>query len=64
VRIVAQITAAHYFWSLSPPHVAVAEEAVAHTGAKALVAVNRPPSFQADYWYPVEGTPYSILLLR
>lgn len=63
-RIVAQISNARHFWSLTPSHVLVVEEAVAQTGAKALVAMGRPESFQASYWRPVAGTVYSILPLR
>lgn len=63
-RIVAQISDPRHFWSLTPSHVLVVEEAVAQTGAKALVAMGRPASFQPSYWRPVAGTAYSILPLR
>ena len=62
-RIAAQITNPAEFWALSPSHAFVVEEAVAQAGARALVAVNRPSSFQPTYWFPIAGTAYSVLLV-
>jgi hypothetical protein len=64
VHIVAQITDANAFWSLSPSSADAIERAVAGTGAKILMGLNRPPAFQSDDWHIVPGTSYSVLRLR
>jgi hypothetical protein len=63
VHIVAQITNADDFWSLSADDALEVEQSVGRTGAKALVGSYRPSSFQPNSWRSVAGTGYSILPL-
>jgi len=64
VHVVAQITDANAFWSLSPSSAEAIERVVAGTGAKILMAFGRPPAFQSEDWHIVPGTSYSVLRLR
>jgi hypothetical protein len=64
VRIVAEVVNAAEFWTLSPDAAATIEQKLAGTGARALIATNRPKAFQSGLWQDIPGTAYSLLSLR
>lgn len=64
VRIIAQITNESDFWSRTPSQVLEVEKAVAGTGAKALIAIDRPPDSQYRDWQVINETRVSVLRLN
>jgi hypothetical protein len=64
VHVVAEVVEIDKFWRLQPEAAAALERKLAGTGAKALIAKNKPKGFQAGVWEDVPGTIYSMLLLR
>jgi hypothetical protein len=64
LRVIAQISDEAAFWKLPQQQVEAIENALAKTGAKALVARDRPTAFQANSWQQITGTRFSILRLN
>jgi len=64
LRVVAEVADMRKFWRLEPEAAAAVERNLAATGAKALIAKNRPKDFQAGLWHDIPGTIYSMLRLR
>lgn len=64
LRVIAQISDGALFWKLPPQQAEAVENALVKTGARALVAGDRPPAFQAHSWQQVPGTRFSILRLN
>jgi len=63
LRVIAQVSDEAAFWKLAQEKAVLVEDALAKTGAKALVARDRPAGFQEDRWRPVPGTRFSFLRL-
>jgi len=64
LRVIAEVVDPVKFWSLRDDSARQAEQALAHTGAKVLVAKEKPEGFQPEAWQKITGTPYSVLRLR
>jgi hypothetical protein len=64
LRVIAQISDEAAFWKLPQQKAEAIENALAKTGAKALVARDRPAAFQERSWKQVLGTRFSILRLN
>ncbi len=64
VHIVAEIIDAENFWKMRPEIARAAEAKLAGTGARVLVALNRPYNFQTGLWQTIPGTGYSVLWLH
>ena len=63
LRVIAQVSDEAAFWKLPQERAELVENAIAKTGAKALVARDRPAGFQEDRWRQVPGTRFSFLEL-
>ncbi len=63
LRVIAQVSDEAAFWKLTQQHAETVEGALGKTGAKALVARDRPSGFQDDRWRQVPGTRFSFLRL-
>jgi Dolichyl-phosphate-mannose-protein mannosyltransferase len=64
LRVVAQVSDEAAFWKLPQPQSEAIENALAKTGAKALVAKDRPSAFQEHSWRQIPGTRFSVLQLK
>jgi hypothetical protein len=64
LRVIAQVSDEAAFWKLQPPQAEAIENALAKTGARALIARDRPAAFQERSWQPVPGTRFSVLRLE
>jgi hypothetical protein len=63
LRVIAQVSGEAAFWKLPPPQAEAVENALSKTGAKALIARDRPAAFQEHSWQQVPGTRFSLLRL-
>ena len=52
------------FWHLDPEDLTRVKDALAGIGVKAIVALDRPADSTPADWRQVDGTPYSILVLK
>jgi len=64
LRVIAQVSDEATFWSLAEPQPEAIESALAKTGAKVLVARDRPLGFQEHSWRQIPGTRFSFLRLN
>ena len=63
LRIVAEIVDSPKFWRVSPKRAEEIERKLAKTGARVLLAQNKPKNFQPGRWKDIPQTDYSILVL-
>jgi hypothetical protein len=64
LRVIAQVSDEAAFWKLPQPEAETIENALAKTGARVLVARDRPPAFQKHSWRQIPGTRFSVLQLK
>jgi hypothetical protein len=64
LRVIAQVSDEAAFWKLPEQEADAVEGALAKTGAKALVARDRPGAFQEHSWRQIPGTRFSFLRLN
>jgi hypothetical protein len=64
LRVIAQVSDEAAFWKLPEPQSQAIESALAKTGAKVLVARDRPAAFQERGWRQIPGTRFSFLRLN
>jgi hypothetical protein len=64
LRVIAQVSDEAAFWKLPQLEAETIENALARTGARVLVARDRPPAFQEHSWRQIPGTRFSVLQLK
>ena len=64
LRVIAQVSDEAAFWKLPQQQAEAIENALAKTGAKVLVARDRPAAFQEHSWQQIPGTRFSLLKLK
>jgi len=64
LRVIAQVSDEAAFWKLPEQEAETIEGALAKTGARVLVARDRPAAFQEHSWRQIPGTRFSFLRLN